>query len=81
MIRALLIGILSAGALAACAATPPPVKTAAAHTPVCSRVPQATGSCTSEVSTYSSKQLRQTGETDPAHALRMLDPTVTVIPH
>jgi hypothetical protein len=81
MIRALLIGILSAGALVACAATPHPVKTAAARPAVCSRVPQETGSCISEVSTYSSKQLRQTGETNPADALKMLDPTVTIVQH
>jgi hypothetical protein len=81
MTRALVIGILSAGALAACAATPPPVKTAAVRPAVCSRVPQETGSCIQEVSTYSGTQLRQTGQTDTAHALKMLDPSVTIVPH
>jgi hypothetical protein len=36
--------------------------------------------CTSEVRSYSSKDLRQTGRTDTAHALQMLDPSVTVGP-
>ncbi len=81
MIQALIIGILSAAAVAACAASPGPVKTAAAHSPVCSRVPQATHSCISEVNSYSGKALRQTGKTETGQALQMLDPSVTIIPH
>jgi hypothetical protein len=86
MNRALIIGILSAGALAACSTTPshPAVHTAAA-VPAgwCARAddtPLKPGSpgCNSVNKTYSGEQLRQTGFTDVAHALQMLDPEVTI---
>jgi hypothetical protein len=88
MIRALIIGILSAGALAACSTTPshPPSRTASSISPGgCSTAqgkaaPMGMAGCTSEVRSYSSKDLRQTGRTDTAHALQMLDPSVTVGP-
>jgi hypothetical protein len=86
MNRTLIIGILSAGALAACSTTPshPAVHTAAA-VPAgwCSRAddtllkPGSPG-CDSLNKTYSGEQLRQTGFTDVAHALQMLDPEVTI---
>lgn len=86
MIKALIIGILGAGALAACAATPPhhTVRSASAIPPGwCSTVggkPLRPGSsdCNALTRTYSGKQLRETGMTDVAHALEMLDPSVTV---
>jgi hypothetical protein len=82
----LIIGILSAGALAACSTTPshPAVHTAAAiPAGWCSKAdgtPLKPGSpgCNSLSKTYSGEQLRQTGFTDVAHALQMLDPDVTV---
>jgi hypothetical protein len=86
MNRALIIGILSAGALAACSTTPshPAVHTAAA-VPAgwCAKAdgtPLRPGSpgCNSVTKTYSGEQLQQTGFTDLAHALQMLDPDVTV---
>ena len=86
MNRALIIGILSVAALAACSTTPshPAVHTAAA-VPVgwCSQAdgtPLKPGSpgCNSLNKTYSGEQLRQTGFTDVAHALQMLDPDVTI---
>jgi hypothetical protein len=89
MIRALIIGIVSAGALAACSTTPshPASHTAAA-------IPQGwcstadgkaarpgSSQCNSVTRTYSGEQLRQTGMTDAGHALQMLDPSVTVHGH
>ena len=87
MSRALIIGILSVGALAACASTTPSrpaVHTAAAIPPGwCAKAdgtPLKPGSpgCNSATKTYSGEKLRQTGFTDVAHALQMLDPDVTV---
>jgi hypothetical protein len=86
MNRTLIIGILSAGALAACSTTPShPAVHAAAAVPAgwCSRAddtPLKPGSpgCDSLNKTYSGEQLRQTGFTDVAHALQMLDPEVTI---
>ncbi len=89
MNRALIIGILSVGALAACSTTPshPAVKTAAA-VPAgwCAKAdgtPIRPGSpgCNSVTKTYSGEQLQQTGFTDVAHALQMLDPDVQVRGH
>jgi hypothetical protein len=89
MIRALSIGILSAAALIACSTTPshPSSRTAAAISPAsCSAagaeaMRPGLNACTAEVHTYSGKEIRQTGKTDVAHALQMLDPSVTVIAH
>jgi hypothetical protein len=85
MSRALIIGILSVVALAACSTTPshPAVHTAAVI-PLgsCTKAdgtvlkPGSPG-CTSDTKTYSGEQLRQTGFTDVGHALQMLDPDVT----
>jgi hypothetical protein len=91
MIRALIIGILGAGALglAACSTTPshPAARTASATPPGwCSRAdgtalrPGSTG-CDSVTKTYSGEQLRQTGFMDVGHALQMLDPEVSVHGH
>ena len=86
MIRTLIIGILSAGALAACSTTPshPASRSTAAIPPGwCSTAdgtplrPGAQG-CDMLTRTYSGEQLRQTGRTDAAHALEMLDPSITV---
>ncbi|HEY1889986.1 MAG TPA: hypothetical protein VGG63_06235 [Steroidobacteraceae bacterium] len=89
MVRSLIIGILSAGALAACSTTPshPAARTASAI-PLgwCAKAdgsllkPGAPG-CTSLMKTYSGEQLRQTGFTDVGHALQMLDPDVQVRGH
>ena len=86
MIRALIIGILSAGAVAACSTTPsqPASRTASTLSPGrCitadgKAIPP--GGCTSETRSYSNEQLQETGKTDAAHALQMLDPAVTVGP-
>ena len=85
MIRALIIGILSAAALAACSTTPshPAVRTASIPIGWCAKSdgtalrPGSPG-CNSLTKTYSGEQLRQTGFTDVGHALQMLDPDVTV---
>ena len=83
MIRALIIGILSAAALAACATTPSH-RTAAAIPPGWCATADGTAlrpgspDCNSLTKTYSGEQLRQTGFTDVGHALQMLDPDVTV---
>jgi len=89
MIRALIIGILSAAALVACATTP---SHPASHT--ASAIPQGwcstadgqavrpgSSHCNSVTRTYSGEQLRRTGMTDPAHALQMLDPSITARGH
>lgn len=89
MIRALIIGILSVGALAACSTTPsrPAARTAALIPPGwCAKAdgtPLKPGSpgCNSFSKTYSGEQLRQTGFTDVGHALQMLDPDITVQGH
>lgn len=86
MNRALIIGILSVGALVACSTTPShPAAHTAAAVPAgwCAKAdgtPLKPGSpgCNSATKTYSGEQLRQTGFTDVAHALQMLDPDVTV---
>ena len=89
MNRTLIIGILSAGALAACATTPSHPAAHAVHTAAavpagwCARAddtPLKPGSpgCNSVNRTYSGEQLRQTGFTDVGHALQMLDPEVTI---
>jgi hypothetical protein len=89
MIRALIIGILSAGTLAACSTTPshPASRTAQAIPPGwCSTAdgkalrPGSPG-CDSLTRTYSGEQMRRTGMTDAAHALQMLDPSITVRGH
>lgn len=89
MIRALVIGILSAGALAACSVTPshPAARTASAIPPGwCSTVggkPLRPGSsgCNSRTRKYSGEQLRATGMTNAAKALQMLDPSITATGH
>ena len=92
MIRALVIGILSATALAACSTTPshpahPAARTASAVPPGwCAKAdgtPLRPGSagCDSLTRSYSGEQLRRTGMTDAGHALQMLDPEVTVRGH
>ncbi|MFZ0551813.1 MAG: hypothetical protein WAU49_14880 [Steroidobacteraceae bacterium] len=89
MNRALIIGMLSVGALAACSTTPsqPAVRTAAAiPAGWCAKAdgtPLQPGSpgCNSVTKTYSGEQLRQTGFTDVGHALQMLDPEVTIRGH
>lgn len=90
MIRALFIGILGAGALAACSTTPshpfPGSRTASAIPPGwCSTAdgkalkPGSSG-CNPMTRTYSGDQLQQTGMTNAARALQMLDPSITVGP-
>ena len=83
--RTLIIGILSAGAVAACSTTPRHASRTAAAIPPgwCSTAagkPLRPGSsrCDSLTRVYSGEQLRQTGFTDVGHALQMLDPAVTV---
>ena len=89
MLRPLIIGILSVGALAACSTTPshPAVHAASAVQPGwCARadgtaVKPGSPDCNSLTKTYSGEQLRQTGYTDVGHALQMLDPDVQVHGH
>jgi hypothetical protein len=90
MIRALIIGILSAGALVACSTTPthPASRTASVTIPQgwCSTADgkaerPGSSQCNFVTRTYSGEQLRRTGMTDAGHALQMLDPSVTVRGH
>jgi len=89
MNRPLIIGILSAGALAlslaACSTTPSrtPSRTASTVPPGwCSTAdgkvlrPGSSG-CNSLTRTYSGEQMRATGMTNAARALQMLDPSIT----
>lgn len=85
MNRLLIIGILSAAALAGCATTPSHTssRTASAIPPGwCSTAdgkalrPGSSG-CNSLTRIYSGEQMRATGMTDAAHALQMLDPSIT----
>lgn len=89
MNRALIIGILSAAALAGCAVTPSHTasRTASAIPPGwCSTAdgkalrPGSSG-CDSLTRTYSGEQMQATGMTDAAHALQMLDPSITAQGH
>jgi hypothetical protein len=89
MTRALIIGILSAAALAACSTTAShrASRTASAIPPGwCSTAdgkalrPGSSG-CNAVTRTYSGEQMRATGMTDAAHALHMLDPSITVQGH
>jgi hypothetical protein len=85
MTRALIIGILSAAALAACSTTPsrPASRTASAIPPGwCSTADgkalrPGSSDCNSITRSYSGEQLRGTGQTNAARALSMLDPSVT----
>jgi hypothetical protein len=99
MTRALIIGILSAAALAACSATPSHPFPSASSVPAqadlrASRTASAiapgwcstadgkalrpgSSDCNSITRKYSGEQLRATGMTDAAHALQMLDPSIT----
>ncbi len=88
MNRALIIGILSVAALAACSTTPHHASRTAAAIPPgwCSTAdgkalrPGSSG-CNALTRTYSGEQMRGTGMTDAAHALQMLDPSITVHGH
>lgn len=85
MNRLLVIGMLSAAALAGCATTPSHTSRTASAIPPgwCSTAdgkalrPGSSG-CNSLTRTYSGEQMRATGMTDAAHALQMLDPSITV---
>jgi hypothetical protein len=89
MTKALFIGILSAVALAACSTTPShhASRTASAIPPGwCSTadgraLPPGSSGCDALTRTYSGEQMRGTGMTDAAHALHMLDPSITVQGH
>jgi hypothetical protein len=86
MMRTLIIGILSAAALGACSTTPShPASRTAALIPQgwCSTADgkalrPGSRNCDLLTRTYSGAQLQQTGRTDVAHALQMLDPSITV---
>lgn len=89
MNRSLLIGILSAVALAACSTTPSyrASRAAAAIPPGWCATASGTAlrpgssGCNALTRTYSGEQMRETGMTDAAHALQMLDPSITVRGH
>ncbi len=79
MNRSFLIAIGSVIALSGCSSLPAPAaRTATAA--ACSARARQTGStaCQPFARTYSGRQLRQTGQTNPAKALQMLDPSVSV---
>jgi hypothetical protein len=84
MYKSLLPGACVLALLAGCATAPrnpAPVKAANANATLnCpatgSRV--AVGTCGMAGRSYSGEQLERTGATDPAHALSLLDPSITV---
>ncbi len=79
MIRSLLIVLSSAIVLAGCSSLPAP-KSAPTAAVSCPRGAARLGpnACRPFTRTYSGQQLRRTGQTNPARALQMLDPSVTV---
>ena len=85
MNRLLFIGILSAAALTGCTTTPSRIasRTASAIPPGwCSTADgkalrPGSSSCNSLTRVYSGEQMQATGMTDAAHALQMLDPSIT----
>ncbi len=90
MTRALIIGILGAAALAGCSTTPShsgASRTAAAIPPGwCSTADgkalrPGSSDCNPLTRRFSGEQMRATGMTDAAHALQMLDPSITVQGH
>lgn len=81
MIRSLLIVIGSAIALAGCSslpARPGPQSAAALSCPHHRSGPLRSRACRPFTRTYSQQQLHQTGQTNLAQALQMLDPSVSV---
>jgi uncharacterized lipoprotein YmbA len=65
--------------LAACASTTPTARTAAADCRQNSIASRIANQCSaSQVRTYSQEDVQRTGQTDVAHALQMLDPSITV---
>ncbi len=79
MNRSFLIAIGSVIALSGCSSLP--ASAARTATAACSPQARPTGSAACQqpfARTYSGRQLRQTGQTNPAKALQMLDPAVSV---
>lgn len=88
MLKPLIIGILSAAAVSACATVPPhsAIHTAAVPPGWCSSADgkalrPGSSRCDSLTRTFSGEQMRATGMTDAAHALQMLDPSITAVGH
>ena len=85
MLKRLLLGTLSLG-LAACASSPPAkAPAAAAHeqrgcVESASRVP-GESTCTGFGRAYTQDDIKRTGAADPAEALRLLDPSLTIHGH
>jgi hypothetical protein len=78
MIRSLLIVLSSAIVLAGCASLPAAKSVPTAANCPREAAPLGSNACRPFTRTYSGRQLRQTGQTNPARALQMLDPSVTV---
>jgi len=82
MLRSLLPCACLLASLAACASAPHRTDTAAnvPQNPAClatgSRIPRSPGQCGALGQSYSEEELRQTGQTSIAPALRMLDPAI-----
>jgi len=88
MLKALLLGTLTAGFLAACAATPPAPDTVVGRTAATAphfnclttgtRIALKDGECANVAGrSFSQEDLQRTGAIDAAQALRMLDPSFT----
>ena len=90
MVNKLLLGACLAVLVAACASTPPPKApaTATAKAPAgcvpetASRIPAKDPStCAGFGHTWTGEDIQRTGQVDPASALKMLDPSLTVQGH
>ncbi len=85
MVKKLLPGVCLVLALTACATTPPAKAPAVATaTPptgcvsqTASRIPRSPTECAGFGRTYTQEEIQHTGATDPARALRLLDPAIT----
>ena len=80
MFKSLLTGACLLAVLAGCASAPQHADTAVAKSTTCiasgSRIPLSPGDCAALGQSYSGDELRQTGQVNPAAALRMVDPVV-----
>jgi hypothetical protein len=80
MFKSLLTGACLLAVLTGCASAPQKHVNTAAANATClasgSRIPHSPEECTALGQSYSGDELRQTGQVNPAAALRMVDPAI-----